>query len=128
MSPKTSCVNLRCGVADGGLLSSAARSARAGRPLGDSGAGHPLGGVEVGHGARRCGGGDGDVALQRAVSCGVVWGAVLPALPHDAAPGASDGADRAGVFVAALAGLGVEVLGPGVPVAAAVRQPAERDA
>jgi hypothetical protein len=67
-SPKTSCVNLSCEVADGGLLSSAARSARAGRPLGDSGAGHPLGGGEVGHGARWCGDGDGDVALQRSVS------------------------------------------------------------
>ena len=31
-------------------------------------------------------------------------------------------------FVTALAGLGVEVLGPGVPVAAAVGQAAERDA
>jgi hypothetical protein len=41
-SPKTSCVNLLGGVADGGLLSSAARSSRAGRPLGDCGAGHPL--------------------------------------------------------------------------------------
>src|SRR5437868_4537158 len=77
---------------------------------------------------RRCGDRDSDVALQGAVSSGVVWGVVAPALPHDAAPGAAEGADRAGVFVAALAGLGVEVLGPGVPVAAAVRQPAERDA
>jgi hypothetical protein len=42
--------------------------------------------------------------------------------------GASEGADRAWVFVAALAGLGVEGLGPGVPVAAAVGQAAERDA
>jgi hypothetical protein len=57
--------------------------------------------------------------------CRAVVGAVVaPALPHDAAPGTSDSADRAGVFVAALAGLGVEVLGPGVPVAAAVRQSA----
>ena len=62
MSPKTSCVNLLW-VAVGGWLSSASRSARAGRPLGDSGAGHPLGGSEVGHGARRAGDGDGDVAL-----------------------------------------------------------------
>src|ERR1700686_4194503 len=87
------------------------------RPLGDSGAGHPLGGSEVGHGARRCGDDDCDVALQRAVTCRVVWGAVLPALPDDAAPRASDGTYRAGVFVAALSGLGVEVLCPGVPVA-----------
>ena len=127
MSPETSCVNL-LGVADVGFLSSASRSARAGRALGDSHAGHPLGGGEVGHGARRARDGDCDVALQRAVSRRVVGGVVAPALPHDTAPGASDGADRAGVFVAALAGLGVEVLRPGVPVAAAVRQAAERDA
>ena len=56
------------GVAGGGLLSSASRSARAGRPLGDSGAGHPLGGSEVGHSARRGWNGDCDVALQCAVS------------------------------------------------------------
>ena len=105
-----------------------ARSARSGRPLGDSGASHPLGGSEVGHRARRAGDGHGDVALQRAVPRRVVWGVVAPALPHHPAPGASEGADRARVFVAALAGLGVEVLGPGMPVAAAVRQPAERDA
>jgi hypothetical protein len=66
--------------------------------------------------------------LQRAVPRGVIWGVVAPALPHDAAPGASDGPDRAGVLVTALAGWGVESLGPGVPMAAAVRQPAERDA
>ena len=94
--------------------------------MGAGGTGHPLGGGEVGHGARRCWDGDGDVALQRAVSRGVVGAAVLPALPHDAAPGASEGADRAGVFVAALSRLGVEGAGPGVPVAGAVRQPAER--
>jgi hypothetical protein len=116
-SPKTSCVNLLWG-SGGGLLSSASRSARAGRPLGDSGAGHPLGGIQVGHWARRGGDDDCDVALQCAVSHWVVGGVVAPALPHDAAPGASDGADRAGVFVAAPSGLGVEVLGPGVPVAA----------
>ena len=32
------------------------------------------------------------------------------------------------MLVAALTGLGVEALGPGVPVATAVGQPAERDA
>ena len=58
------------------------------------------------------------MALQRAVSLGVVGGVVAPALPHDAASGAADGPDRAGVLVASLAGLGVEVLGPGVPVSA----------
>ena len=39
-------------------------------------------------------------------------------LPDDAAPGASEGTNCAGVLVAALAGLRVEVLGPGVPVTA----------
>ena len=60
--PKTSCVNLLW-LADGGWLSSASRSARAGRPLGDSGAGHPLGGSEVGHWARLPWDGHCDVAL-----------------------------------------------------------------
>ena len=72
--------------------------------------------------------GDGDVVLQGAVAGGVVWGVVLPALPHDAAPGAADGADRAWVVVAAGAGGGVAVGRPGVPVAGAVRQRAERAA
>jgi hypothetical protein len=116
-SPKTSCVNL-LGLAVRGWLSSASRSARADRPLGDSGAGHPLGGSEVGHWARLAGDADGDVALRRAVSCGVVWGAVAPALPHDTAPGAADRADRAGVLMSALAGLRVEAVRPRVPVAA----------
>ena len=56
----------------------------------------------------------------------VVGGAVLPAAPDDAAPGAAEGAERAGVVVAAGAGGGVEVLRPGVPVAGAVGQGAER--
>jgi len=60
------------------------------------------------------------------VAGGVVWGAVLPAFPHVAGPGAADGAQRAGVVVAAGAGLGVEVLRPGVPVAGAVSQRVER--
>ena len=76
----------------------------AGRPSGDSGAGHPLGRNEVGHGARRRGDGDSDVALQCAVAGGVIWDAVLPALPHDATPGPPDGAQGAGVIVAAGAG------------------------
>ena len=62
LSPETSCVNLLW-LADGGWLSSASRSARAGRPLGDSGAGHPLGGSEVGHWARLPWDGHCDVAL-----------------------------------------------------------------
>ena len=96
--------------------------------MGDSHASHPLCGDEVGQWARRARDDHCDVALQYAVTRGVVRGVVAPALPHDTAPGASEGADRARVLVAALAGLGVEVLGPGVPVAAAVRQAAERDA
>lgn len=86
--------------------------------MGDSVAGHPLGGSEVGHGARPCWDGDCDVLLQCAVARWVVWRVVAPALPHDPAPGASQGADRARVFVAALASLEIKVLGPGVPVAA----------
>jgi hypothetical protein len=64
----------------------------AGRPSGDSGAGHPLAGGYVGHGARRGGDGDSDVSLQRAVTSGVIWHSILPAAPHDARPGAADGA------------------------------------
>ena len=41
--------------------------------------------------------------------------AVLPAVPHDSAPGAADGADRAGVVMPAGAGGRVEVLRPGLP-------------
>src|SRR6516165_955244 len=63
----------------------------AGRPSGDSGAGRPLGGGYVGHGARRGGDGDSDVSLQRAVTGGVIGHAVVPALPHDACPGAAEG-------------------------------------
>ena len=70
---------------------------------------------------------DGGETLGAVVKSDVIGAAVLPALPHDAAPGASEGADRAGVFVAAGSRLGVEGVGPGVPVAGAVRQPAERD-
>ena len=79
------------------MLSSASRSAPACRPLGDGVAGHPLRGGEVGHTARRGGDGHGDGGLRRAVSRWVIWGVVGPALPHDPAPGASEGADRAGV-------------------------------
>ena len=66
--------------------------------------------------------------MQRAVSRRLVWGVVAPALPDDSAPSAADGPDRAGVLVTTLAGLRIESVGPGVPVAAAVSQPAERDA
>src|SRR5664279_4997008 len=50
----------------------------------------------------------------------VVRGAVLPTPPHDAAPGAADGAQRARVVVAAGAGGGVAVLRPRVPVTGTV--------
>ena len=95
---------------------------------GEDAGGHPLGRGEVGHGARRGGDGDSDVALQRAVAGGVIRDAVLPALPHDPAPGAPEGAQRAGVIVPAGAGCGVEILRPGVPVAGAVGERAERGA
>lgn len=57
---------------------------------------------------------------------GVVGGSVLPAAPQDAAPGASDGSDRALVVAGAGAGVGVEALGPGVVVAGGVGPGAER--
>ena len=101
---------------------------RAGRQFGDGGAGHPLGGSEVGPGARRCWDGDREVLLQAAVAGWVVWGAVLPAAPHDPAPGAADGAQSAGVVVAAGASGDVAVGGPRVPVPGGVREPAERTA
>ena len=94
----------------------------AGRPSGDGGAEHPLGGGCVGHGARRSGDSDSDMALQGPVAGGVVGHPVLPAAPHDAAPGASEGADRAGVVVPAGVGGGVEVVRPWVVVAAGVRE------
>ena len=55
----------------------------------------------------------------------VIRGAVLPAAPHDPAPGAPEGPQRAGVVVAG-AGAGVEVLRPGVVVASGVGQRADR--
>ena len=106
----------------------ALRARPCGPPFGDGGAEHPLGGGEVGQGARRRGDRDRAVLLQGAVSGWVVGGAVLPAAPDDAAPGATEGAQRAGVLVAAGAGGGVAVLRPGVPVAGAVGQGAERAA
>jgi hypothetical protein len=98
----------------------------AGRDFGDGVAGHPLGGSEVGAGPRHGRDRDGDVLLQAVVARGVVWGAVLPAAPQHPAPGAPDGSQRARVVVAAGTGGGVAVLRPGVPVAGAVRQRAER--
>jgi len=54
------------------------------------------------------------------VEFGLVGNAVLPALPEDAGPCASDGADRSGVVLAAGSRGGVFVLGPGVPVTGSV--------
>ena len=64
----------------------------AGRLFGDGGAEHPLGGGEVGHWARRGWDGERAVLLQGTVAGGVVRDPVLPAAPHDPAPGATDGA------------------------------------
>src|SRR2546423_1124235 len=61
-----------------------------------------------------------------AVAGAVVGDAVLPAAPQDAGPRAAEGADRAWVVLAAGAGGGVAVLGPGVPVAGGVGQGAGR--
>jgi hypothetical protein len=69
---------------------------------------------------------DGDVLLVGAVAGGVIGDAVLPAAPQDATPGASEGADRAWVVVAAGFGVGVAILGPGMPMAGAVGERAER--
>ena len=65
---------------------------------------------------------DRDVLLEAVVAGGVVGDAVLPAAPEDAGPGASDGSDCAGVVVSAAAGVGVSVLGPGVPFAGRVSE------
>ena len=94
--------------------------------FGDGGTSHPLGGGEVGAGPRRAGNGDGDVLLQAAMFGGVIGRAVLPAAPDHAAPGAAEGADRAGVVVAALDRAGVVVAGPWVPAAGGVGEHAER--
>jgi integrase len=56
----------------------------------------------------------------------IIRGALLPALPHDPAPRAPEGPQRAGVVVPAGESCGVDVLGPGVPVAGAVGQCGER--
>src|SRR5579884_1830399 len=97
-----------------------------GRAAGDGGAEHPLGGSEVGAGPR--GGRDRDCAvlLQGAMAGRVVGDAVLPAAPHDSAPGAAEGAGGARVVVSAGDRAGVVVGGPGVPVAGRVGQRAER--
>jgi hypothetical protein len=52
--------------------------------------GDPTRGGLVDHGPRRGGDGDRDVLLQGAVAGRVIRGALLPALPHDAAPCAAE--------------------------------------
>src|ERR1019366_6172616 len=100
-----SAMELLCG---GHLLLSGGRG-------GGEGAGeHALGGGMVDDGPRQGRDGHRDVLLQGAVAGRVIRHPVLPASPYDSAPGAPEGADRAGMVVPALAGAGVEVLGPGV--------------
>ena len=94
--------------------------------MGDGVAEHPLGRGWVGPGARAGGDDDGGVLFQAAVAGGVIRGVVLPAAPDDAAPGAAEGPQGTAVVVAALAGVGVAVGRPRVPLAAAVRERAER--
>src|SRR5579884_2118445 len=70
--------------------------------------------------------GDEKLLLEGVVAGGVVGDAVLPAAPQDARPGASDGSDRALVVVSAGASVAVEAVCPGVVVAGAVGEGAER--
>ena len=63
--------------------------------------------------------------LEAAVESGVVGGAVLPDAPDDAEPGAAEDPDCVGVVVSAGAGALVDVIGPGVVVAAAVGEDAD---
>jgi hypothetical protein len=64
-------------------------------------------------------------SVEVAVLVGLVGGVVLPAAPEDAGPGAAECAAGVGVVLSAGAGSGVDVVGPGVPVACAVSQDAE---
>src|SRR4029079_4327671 len=64
-------------------------------------------------------------AVEAVVAGGVVGGVVLPEAPDDAEPGAAEDADRVGVVVASGAGALVDVVGPGVVVAAAVGEDAD---
>ena len=81
---------------------------------------------QVGPGARWGGDGHEDVLLQSGMTGGVVGGVALPAAPDNPSPGTAEGAQRAAVVVAALAGVGVAVGGPWVPAAGAVREGGER--
>src|SRR5664279_46168 len=89
-------------------------------------AGHPLGSGNVDAVTGRAGDRDRDVLLSGAVARELVRHAVLPAAPHDAAPGASERADRALVIVPASDRPDVDRLRPGVPVTATVSKCAER--
>ena len=64
--------------------------------------------------------------LQATVTIRVIWDAVLPTAPHDPTPGAAEGTDRALMVVAFGDRAGVVVGSPGVPVAGAIGQRAER--
>jgi hypothetical protein len=121
-------INFARGIADGGLPSSASRSARWAACSVAVAPAVPLGGCEVQPVARRAGDCDRDVLLQAAVAGGVVGRAVLPAAPDDGAPGASERADRPLVVVAARSRAGVVVSRPGVPVAGALSERVERAA
>jgi hypothetical protein len=99
-----------------------------GRRFGDRGTGHPPCGCEVGPWARWAGDGDRDVLLQGAVPGRVIGRPVLPAAPDDAAPGASERANRALVVVAACSRSGVVISRPGMPVPGAVSERVKRAA
>src|SRR5664279_426179 len=89
-------------------------------------AGHPLGSGNVDAVTGRAGDSDRDVLLSGAVASELVRHAVLPATPHDPAPGTSERADRALMVMPSGDRPGVHRLRPGVPVAGAVSKRAER--
>ena len=60
----------------------------------------------------------GEDALQGVVLVGVVGDFVLPAVPDDVEPGSAQDADGVGVVVSSVAGVAVELVGPGVGAAA----------
>ena len=101
-------------------------SALPGRGMGDGGPGHSLGRGDVNPPVWRDG--DGDVLLQSSVLGGLICGVVLPAAPDDGTPRTAQGTQRTGVIVTTSTRSGVVVLGPGMPVAGAVGQSAERGA
>src|ERR1700757_540848 len=64
--------------------------------------------------------------LEGAMFGGVVGGVVLPAVPDDVEPGASQDADRVGVVVASGSGAVVEIGGPGVGASAVAGEVGDR--